>query len=55
MTIKKGDVVTLKSGGTKKTVEAIDTEDGTIHCVWEDNDGETQRGEYDPDTLKTVS
>lgn len=34
--IKKGDVVELKSGGPKMTVEWVEEEDGemTAYCVW---------------------
>jgi len=35
--IKKGDVVKLKSGSPAMTVEFVDS-DGTLSCVWYDND-----------------
>lgn len=38
--INEGDVVRLKSGGPRMTVDWVDTERGTITCSW--FDGETR-------------
>lgn len=32
--LKIGDVVQLKSGGPRMTIELIVDRDGTIYCVW---------------------
>lgn len=48
--IKKGDTVWLKSGGPMMTVSEI--EEHSARCVWLDNSGKQQTGEFDLDTLK---
>lgn len=48
--LKKGDVVELKSGGFKMTVE--DVGEGIVSCLWVDkHTDEIQRGEFDIETL----
>ena len=47
--LKVGDVVKLKSGGVKMTIEEIDN-DGNVSCVWFDGT-QLQRGEFPEITL----
>jgi uncharacterized protein YodC (DUF2158 family) len=52
-----GDIVKLKSGSKPKTVEFFGNALGgapIVHCVWEDEKGATQRGEFHADTLEIV-
>lgn len=51
--MKSGDVVMLKSGGCKMTVEHIN-EDDTANCVWHDNNGQNQRATYEISNLQIV-
>ena len=50
---KPGDVVQLKSGGPKMTVESIN-EDGSCDCVWIDEkaDSEARSYAYFPEVLR---
>lgn len=48
---KAGDVVVLKSGGPKMTVDDIDDIDGTVCCIWfEKNDQKS--GKFKPVVLE---
>lgn len=51
MAYQAGDVVQLKSGGPKMTVEKT-TGVKMVHCVWFDKDGNEKKGQYNEDTLK---
>ena len=61
MDFKVGDVVVLKSGGPKMTIEKIAPRNSTnsenvIHCVWFSNvqgDEQLKDGNFVPETLKT--
>jgi uncharacterized protein YodC (DUF2158 family) len=46
-----GDVVRLKSGGPRMTVEIITTETAVVRCVWFDNE-ELKRGIFPAATLE---
>lgn len=48
--LKVGDVVKLKSGGEKMTIESID-EDGDAICVWFE-ESQVQRGTFISATLQ---
>jgi uncharacterized protein YodC (DUF2158 family) len=52
MAFKKGDVVTLKSGGPKMTVNRVE-DDGKLWCIWFDRKNVQQGAEFDPDDVKT--
>ena len=53
MTFQIGDVVVLKSGGPKMTVQYIDRKDGDVYCVWFPKaDDEPKRFGFAPETLK---
>lgn len=45
-TFKVGDVVALKSGGEKMTVERVDGIFGLIDTVWFDNKKQLQRNAF---------
>ncbi|MCK4819568.1 DUF2158 domain-containing protein [bacterium] len=51
--LKVGDVVKLKSGGIKMTIEEIVVDDGDVSCVWFDGT-QPQRGEFPAITLMKV-
>jgi len=59
MDLKVGDIVVLKSGGPKMTIEKIDQRNSTnsenvIHCVWFDNlqgNEQLKRETFFPETL----
>ncbi len=46
-----GDVVQIKSGGSKMTIESVTKDGGYVSCVWSDKDGEIQRGEFSAKVL----
>lgn len=48
-----GDVVVLKSGSDKMTIEEID--DDYISCVWMNKAGKQERGAFAAITLKCLS
>jgi uncharacterized protein YodC (DUF2158 family) len=48
---KKGDVVTLKSGGPLMTIRLI-RHDGSLLCMWFDSKKERKEDDFDPDTVK---
>jgi uncharacterized protein YodC (DUF2158 family) len=50
MSFEPGDIVKLKSGGEKMTVEYIQ-EDGKVTCVWS-VDRKVERDSFDPVVLK---
>lgn len=50
---KIGDVVKLKSGSPKMTIETLKTEENYAYCVWIE-DGKKRDGEFDTRTLKKV-
>jgi uncharacterized protein YodC (DUF2158 family) len=58
MDFKVGDIVKLKSGGPKMTIEKFGTVNSNnadgIHCVWFDNvqgDEQLKSGKFIPETL----
>ncbi|MDR1221978.1 MAG: DUF2158 domain-containing protein [Tannerella sp.] len=51
--IKVGDVVNLRSGGGKMTVESI--ENGVVLCCWKDKSGSTKRESFQLSLLKKAS
>ena len=57
MNFKPGDVVTLKSGGPKMTIERIDTfsfsNKPLIACTWFNGNVEKHRN-FSPEVLKAV-
>jgi uncharacterized protein YodC (DUF2158 family) len=53
LTFKKSDVVTLKSGGPKMTVNKVQ-DDGTLWCIWFDDKHVQQGAEFDPSDLEIV-
>jgi uncharacterized protein YodC (DUF2158 family) len=53
MNINVGDVVKLKSGGPKMTVEKIDTELYAV-CWWFDKNEEAKTSKFCLETLMTV-
>lgn len=48
--LKVGDIVQLKSGGPKMTIENI--RDGEICCTWFDAQGARQFSHFDPRVLR---
>ena len=54
MAIKKGDVVTLKSGSVDMTVNAIQENrlDNRVHCVWFINNDENKEAWFDIEALE---
>lgn len=51
MSFKIGDVVKLKSGGSKMTVSEIN-DAGMVVCTWLDSKGLAQEKEFDQESLK---
>jgi uncharacterized protein YodC (DUF2158 family) len=49
---KPGDVVELKSGGPKMTVEEVDEEAGGVFCTWFDEGNQPQQRNFIAATLK---
>jgi len=49
--IKDGDIVQLKSGGPKMTVNGKGTTSGHVWCTWFDKEGKPQSGEFNPIAL----
>ena len=47
---KKGDVVRLKTGGPRMTVDELLTI-GKVSCVWFDADQKIQRESFNPESL----
>lgn len=45
MSIKAGDVVQMRSGGPKMTVEKVN-DDGTVQCAWMNNRGSARSPKY---------
>jgi uncharacterized protein YodC (DUF2158 family) len=45
LTFKPGDVVQLNSGGPKMTVVAVQS-DGTLRCIWFQEDGKQDNGVF---------
>jgi uncharacterized protein YodC (DUF2158 family) len=57
MAFKVGDVVRLKSGGPRMTVESISKDEmtrGTIWCVWFDKT-DRKSGTFPEDALETAT
>ncbi|RUW76943.1 DUF2158 domain-containing protein [Mesorhizobium sp. M1E.F.Ca.ET.063.01.1.1] len=52
---KDGDVVMLKSGGFKMTVERVDSLYGLIDTVWFDDKKQLQRGAFPPVALEAAA
>jgi len=50
---KVGDVVKLKSGGLKMTIESIDG--NVVNCQWFDKDNALKYGYFNMDTLVKVA
>lgn len=50
MKFSVGDVVVLKSGGPRMTVESIDAESSKAHCVWFDK-AVAKHGDFPIDLL----
>jgi uncharacterized protein YodC (DUF2158 family) len=48
---KKGDVVRLKTGGPRMTVDELHTSIGKVGCVWFDADNQVQRDAFNPESL----
>jgi len=60
MNFNAGDVVKLKSGGPKMTIEKIGprsstNEENVAHCVWFDKDDQLKDGKFIIVSLITVS
>jgi uncharacterized protein YodC (DUF2158 family) len=53
MSFKKGDLVVLKSGGPKMTVDDPES-GGRVHCVWFAG-AKRETGYFDPDTIQLAS
>ena len=53
-TFEVGDIVALKSGGMKMTVERVDGIHGLIDTVWFDDKKQLQRNAFSPSTLVAV-
>jgi uncharacterized protein YodC (DUF2158 family) len=51
---KNGDVVQLKSGGPKMTIESRSESQDRFRCVWFDNDGKEHGKEFDQIRLVKV-
>ncbi len=51
-TFKPGDVVILKSGGEKMTVDAISEFTGLVQCSWFDSKKKFQRQQFQPTSLE---
>lgn len=49
----KGDIVQLKSGGPKMTVDEPQTETGNVLCTWFAGN-KLQQGYFDPETIKKL-
>ncbi|MEJ7604533.1 MAG: DUF2158 domain-containing protein [Kofleriaceae bacterium] len=49
--MKAGDVVRLKGGGPRMTVEVVD--DGGVQCVWFDSTDRLQRDTYDAELVES--
>jgi len=52
--LRPGDVVEVKSGGEKMTVDKVLPEHGTAYCVWLDKEGHRQERTFSISTLKKV-
>ena len=50
-TWKIGDVVVLKSGGTKMTVRSVAGE--SVNCEWFTEERQIEQGVFHPDTLRS--
>lgn len=51
MKFKEGDVVRLKSGSPKMTIEIVDLKSGIVRCTWFINETETNSGDFYPESL----
>jgi uncharacterized protein YodC (DUF2158 family) len=51
----KGDVVQLKSGGVRMTVESIDEEYDLITCTWFGDKNKLERADFSAVTLTSGS
>ena len=51
-TFSPGDIVTLKSGGEKMTVDAISEMTGLVQCSWFDSRRKFQRQQFQPTSLE---
>lgn len=49
--MKKGDVVQLKSGSLKMTIEDV-KEEGYVICMWFDGQGDLKREKFHKDLLR---
>jgi len=49
-----GDVVTLASGGMKRTITEASDDSLAVIVTWEDKDGNFQHDEFDSRALKKV-
>lgn len=47
----EGDVVMLKSGGVRMTVESIDEEYDQVTCMWFGEKNKLERADFDAGTL----
>lgn len=52
---KKGDVVRLKTGGPRMTIDEILATSGKVNCVWFDDDHKVQREVFDSQSLADAS
>ena len=52
MSVEKGDVVVLNSGGMKMTAESIS--DDLVNCVWFDAKNVLQRASFETAVLTTL-
>lgn len=50
---KEGDIVTLKSGGPKMTVEFTENDSKLVYCTWFDGT-EKKEDSFFPDSIKIV-
>jgi uncharacterized protein YodC (DUF2158 family) len=51
---KIGDVVELNSGGPKMTVAASPADDGTVLCIWFNNEGQPEKGHFPLEILRAA-
>jgi uncharacterized protein YodC (DUF2158 family) len=54
---KKGDIVRLKSGGPKMTVEDVVEDMGgdlSVYCTWFDEQRQHQKGGFAPGSLEPI-
>ena len=55
--INVGNIVQLKAGGPKMTVDKIDNDfcDHVIHCIWFDKNDELKYANFSYETLKVLA